>query len=426
MRGTVLAVLAILSAGAPAIAAETGLTIEGRADAYPHGEPSPQAWFRGTFKLQASPLPKLFVRVRWVLERDSAGEIRRDELYRDDDRGIARAASRFDDLLVGVRVGRATVEVGKQRLTWGRTTFIQATDNLTPRDWTDPLDEVRLSPWSVRASFDTGTLWVDGAVVPRYAPSRLPRLGGRWFAVAPAVVPNPAFPTSGPPALRVVPAYGTDDFPAVTWSTLQGAIRGGYRGARGEGTISVFRGYDDAPVLTAVPGLPDPVAGTVPVTLHRAAARLDVYGADGEVLAGAWIVRGEAGYFRYPSGERDAFVLYQVEAQWSRGSWLAIAGYGDATGGTVEANAPTALDLAFLPAVFVRGQYGEATEWRVAADGVYGVDGRDGLVRLSGSYPVAANVRAGAEAALLWGAADTFFGHWRDNDRLRAFVTLSF
>jgi hypothetical protein len=176
-----------------------------------------------------------------------------------------------------------------------------------------------------------------------------------------------------------------------------------------------------------MPGAPDLAGGTAPVTLNRAAARLDVYGADGEVLAGSWIARGEAGYFRYPEGERDGFLLYEIEGQWSRGSWLAIVGYGGATGGeTIETNAPTALDLAFLPALFVRAQYGEVTDWRVAADAVYGVDGHDGLVRLSGSYPLGGYARAGAEAAILWGNPDTFFGRWRDNDRLRVFVTLTF
>ncbi len=417
-----LAVLAADTAGA----VETGLTIESWGDVYRHGDPAVQGWLRETFKLSASHAPGLFVRVAWMIEADTHGEISRDDLYDDDDRAILRSASRFRDLILGFRAGPATVELGKQRLTWGRTSFINATDNLTPRDWTDPLDEQRLSPWSARVSVEKGRAWGEAAVVPRYAPSRLPVLGGRWFAIDPGTVPNPAYPGAGPPLLAIEAAYGADEFPGIGWDTLQGALRAGWRGPRGEIAASWFRGFDDAPLLTATPGVPDLVRGTIPLRIDRSAARLEVAGLDGEVLAGSWIVRGEGAYFHYPAGERDGFFLYQVEGQWSRGSWLAIAGYGATIGSATTVLAPTSLDFAFLPALFLRASYGDATEWQVAADAVYGVDDHDGFVRLSGSYPLAGHLRAGGEASVLWGAPRTFFGRWRDNDRLRVFVTFSF
>src|SRR5215831_16693739 len=210
-RALVASCLAALGATAAA-AVETGLSIEAWGDAYGHGDPALQGWFRETFRLSAAPSPRLFVRIAWLLEADTRGEISRDDLYDDDDRAILRSASRFRDLIMGFRSGPVTVELGKQRLTWGRTSFINASDNLTPRDWTDPLDEQRLSPWSARLSIEKGRGWGDAVLVPRYAPSRLPVLGGRWFPIVPATVPNPAYPAAGPPSLAVDAAYGEDHF----------------------------------------------------------------------------------------------------------------------------------------------------------------------------------------------------------------------
>lgn len=423
-RGIAAAALAALASSARAV--ETGLTVDLRGDAYARGEPSIEGWVRESLSVSAQPSSHLFVRVVWIVERDSRGEVLRTSLYRDDDRGIRRSASRFSDLLVGFRAGPATVELGKQRLTWGRASFVQPEDNLTPRDWTDPLDEVRLSPWSARLAVERGRGWGEVVVVPRYAPSRLPILGGRWLPVEPATVVNPAYPAAGPPQLRVEAAYGPDAFPPIAWRTLQAAARGGFRGPGGEIAGSFFRGYDDAPIVTAVPGAPDVARGIAPVELRRSAARLEVAGLDGEVLLGSWIVRAEGGYFHFPDGERSSFFLYEAEAQWSRGSWLAIVAWSDAIGGAPATQSRTSLDIAYLPALFLRAQYGEATDWRVALDATYGVDDRDGFVRVSGSYPFAGHVRVGAEAARFSGAPGTFFGRWRDNDRLRAFVTLSF
>jgi len=380
-------------------AADQGGSIETRLDGYPDGEPSIQAWFRGTYAFHAEPRAWLFARVVVHLEADSHGEISRDDLYDDDDRDLRRAASRFRDLALGFRGGGVTVVLGKQRLTWARASFVNAADNLTPRDWTDPLDEVRLSPWAFDATWERGRWSVEGALVPRYAPSRLPQLGSRWLL---------------PDADDLGVVWGPAVFPSVTWSNLQAGVRAGFRGAHGEARVSAFRGFDDAPRVAQ--------AGT---TLLRAFVPLDATAIDGEALAGAWILRGEAGYFHFRDGS-DGYGLFQVEAEWSRAPWHVTAGYGDAVGGDPATGIPAALDQGSLPAVFLRAYRGEATEWQVALDAVVGTKEGDALVRLSASYPWAGHLRAGAEVALMSGAATTFWGRWRDNDRARLFLVADF
>ena len=400
---------AVIFLSLPAHAVDQGVSIETWGDLYVQGEPSAQSWFRFAYILDAHLHRTVFVKLAALIERDSHGDIARDVLYDADDRDLKRAAMRFRDLTLGFRAGEVTVLLGRQRLTWARTTFVNATDNLTPRDWTDPLAEVRLSPLAADVTWEHERWHAEGALVPRYAPSRLPQLGGRWFA----------FPA------EIEPSWGSASFPPVSWNTLQGALRGGYRGSRGEARVSYFRGYDDAERLTPRFGPPDPLTGVVPVALDRSFPRLVVTGLDGEFLAASWIVRGEAGYFHYPDGG-DGFLLYQLEAEWSRGPWRALAGFGDTVGGGATAVAATSLDAAYLPAIFVAGTYGEATEWQVELTATVGTKGGDSLLRASGSYPFAGHVRVGGEIDLMAGGAATFWGRWRDNDRMRVFVKLDF
>jgi len=400
MRRLLLALLLFTGAVTRTEALDQGGSLETWADVYPSGDPELQGWFRAAYALDAQPRRWLFVKLAALLERESHGEIRRDRWYDDTDRGTARAPLRFRDLSLGFRVGETTIVAGRQRLTWKRTTFVNATDNLSPRDWTDPLDPARLSPWAVDATWEHGRWSVEGAAVPRFAPSRLPALSGRWFET-----PGGAGQLS----------WGRAEFPPVGWNTLQGAVRAGFRGSRGEARVSYFRGFDDAPRIT--PEL---------TVLNLRFAKLEVAGVDGEVLLGAFVIRGEAGYFHFPGGLDDGYGLFQIEGEWSRSGWRVIAGYGDAVGGDPTVAAPASLDQGFLPAVFLDVEKGEATEWQVALDATVGTKELDSLVRVSGSYPFSSHVRAGGELDLIAGGASTFWGRWRDNDRLRVFLRFDF
>jgi hypothetical protein len=370
------------------------------ADAYHAGEPEFQGWIRATYLLDAQPRTWFFVKLAAILEFDTNGDFERDTLYDDPDRALKCAPLRFRDLALGFRAGETTIVIGRQRLTFKRTTFVNATDNLSPRDWTDPLDEMRLSPWAVDAAWEHERWSVEGALVPRYAPSRLPQLNGRWFETEPVAIEL---------------TWGDADFPAVTWDTLQEAVFAGYRGSRGEVRVSYFHGFDDAPRLTADF-----------TTLDRSFVPLDVAGLDGEVIVGPVVLRGEAGYFHFPGGADNGYGLYQVEGEWSRAGWRLIAGYGSSVGGDPSSSDPAALDQAFLPSVFLAVTKGEATDWQVGLDATIGFRERDSWIRVSGSYPFMGHARVGGEVDLISGVLGTFWGRWRDNDRLRVFLQFDF
>lgn len=399
MRRLLLACLLVVGTSTRTAALDQGGSIETWVDAYDEGDPTIQGWFRAIYSLDSQPRRWLFIKLSAIVELDTNGDFDDDALYDDSNRGLKCAPLRFRDLALGFRAGETTLVVGRQRLTFQRTTFVNATDNLASRDWTDPLNPARLSPWAVDATWEHERWSVEGALVASYAPSRLPPLNGRWFETAPVPIEL---------------AWGDTDFPPLSWDTLQAAVLGGYRGSRGELRVSYFRGFDDAPRITPVF-----------TTLNRDFAKLEVAGLDGEVFAGPFLFRGEAGYFHFPGGADNGYALYQVEGEWSRSGWRVIGGYGGSVGGEPSSD-PASLDQAFLPAVFLYVVKGEATEWQVALNATLGTRERDSWVRVSGSYPFNGHVRAGGEVDLISGDAGTFWGRWRDNDRLRAFVSFDF
>jgi hypothetical protein len=435
-------VLLALLGLAPAVAAfDSVVEIELAGDLFAGGEPSAQGWLQLTPRMTHHLSPRIVLSVVPVLELDTHGDIDRDELYSDDERAPQRRPLRFERLSIRFDLGALKVEVGKQPLTWGRTDAMNPTDNLTPRDWTDPLREVRLPPWSLRANIESGRWEGELALVPSFAPSRLPRLGGRWIPLEAIRVPNPLFPLEGPPELEVVPTFAEPKLPATSLNNLQVGVRAGRHGRRGEWALSWYRGFDDAAHVDVSAGLPDLGLGIVPLTLTTRFPRLEVVGADGVVIAGAWAWRFEAGHFRFPASRDDSFLLYELDAEWTRGAWRVVAGYADSSGGqedrslgerltlTVDGDSragSVSLDRGFLPALFVHLGRSLPTEWEASFDATIGTEEGDSLIRLSGSLPVSDALRLGAELHIVRGDKGSFFGAWRDNDRLRIVARLSY
>ncbi len=420
----------------PAGAADAVVEIDLIGDLFAEGDPGAQGWLRIAPRVSWHLSPRVVLTAAPVLEADTHGDVGRRRLY-GDDRDRRRAPLRLDRLSLRFDLGTVKLEIGKQPLTWGRTEAINPTDNLAPRDWTDPLREVRLSPWAVRINVEKRRWEGELALVPRYAASRLPPLGGRWVLLAPESLADPAVP----PGLEIELGLADPRYPGTTLDNVQAGVRVGRRGGRGEWALSYYRGFDDAPHLELSVGLPDPASATLPLTLRPRFPRLEVAGADGVLLVGTWALRGEAGHFRFPEGLDDDFLLYELDAEWTRGSWRLIAGYADVSGaGAVGAGAVSgggsaagggaaataSLDLGFLPAAFLYVGRSVPTEWEVSLKAWVGTEDGDGLVRISGSWPLGDTVRLGADIDLLAGDTGSFFGRWRDNDRLRVFARISY
>jgi len=181
-------------------------------------------------------------------------------------------------------------------------------------------------------------------------------------------------------------------------------------------TLSYFRGYDDARASSRASGCrigdrsrsrgarPRLPRLTVAGSTAKSCSRL------GDARRGRVLPR--------PGGRAGRIRLFQVEAEWSSGPWRAIA-----VRDTLAAARRPSRRRRWTWRSFRRCFSADATERPPSAGGARRhrrTNEFDALVRLSGSYPFAGHVRAGAEIDLI-GAIRHVLGRWRDNDRLRLF-----
>jgi hypothetical protein len=400
MRRTILAAMTLGLTAATVRGADLGGEIRVSADYFAAPAPSEQGWASGKFDWSGRISPRLLFTVAAIVEWDSHGDIGSGSVYDVDDRDLKRSLLRFETLTLRALLGPVNLEIGSQRLAWGRTTAVNPTDNLTPHDWTDPLESIRLSQWAARLGVEKERWNLEVAAVAIFAPSRLPALGGRWWTVQPERVPNPAYPDSGPSTLRLKFRDGTSAFPAATWGNAQTGIRGGFRGSRLEWSLSYLHGFDHAPRLVILPSTPAPDHGTWPIFVNRDFRRAEIWGADGALVTGAWAVRAEAARFDFVEPAEQDFLQVQVETEWSRGSWRMILGYGDATRAESFGSTSAALDRALLPAVFVRVARDAPTEWQASLEGAVSTRNGDSAIKLTASKPLSDGIRLGASLAM--------------------------
>jgi hypothetical protein len=94
--------------------------------------------------------------------------------------------------------GPAELAVGKQIFAWGTADAFNPTDLVNPRDYLDILDNEKLGVWSVAGRAMLGPASLTTVVVPVFTPSRLPLPDRRWTPPPPsgfvAVVDNRELP----------------------------------------------------------------------------------------------------------------------------------------------------------------------------------------------------------------------------------------
>lgn len=182
----------------------------------------------------------------------------------------------------------ADLRLGKQFIFWGRTDWINPTDNITPWDFqniTAEIEDYRLPVGAVKLDAYPGNWTIEAVLVPLFKPNRVemrfgPSLGGLPVDLQPPGLPDSRL-RNWQFGLRISGYASGFDFSASYW-----------------------QGYDLFPAVhmrpvTGAQGRPEAVR------IQQQFHRQRVLGADFARSFGRWTVKGEAGYFRTadPAGE---------------------------------------------------------------------------------------------------------------------------
>ncbi len=175
---------------------------------------------------------------------------------------------------------KLALRVGKQFIFWGKTDWINPTDNITPWDFANidaELEDYRLAVTGIKANWYPGNWDVEMIVTPVFQPNRIPmRI---------------------PDMIGSVPTEVRKDLPGFEVKNMQYGVRASSYVSGFDYSLSYWNGFDLFPSLyVSLPPTSHP--GTNSVRFQYAYYRVQVFGFDFARSFGAWMVKGEGAYFR--------------------------------------------------------------------------------------------------------------------------------
>ncbi|MGH7308853.1 MAG: hypothetical protein ACREK6_09185 [Candidatus Rokuibacteriota bacterium] len=330
------------------------------------------------------------------------------------------------EAVLGFQKHPVKLTLGKQFFAWGTADGYNPTDNLNPYDYLDPIDREKLAVYSVAAQFTAGPTSLTLVLVPLFTPSRVPLATTRWVPPLPEDIAALTESRDLPPNTAGNMQYG---------ARLRGTVAGW------DLSVSYFEGFEPTPVIKQTTAVVAP--GVKTPTFTPVFTRLRVAGFDFSTTFGKLEVHGEAAAkFVVRDGRDDRLQwIAGVNYTWDELGlrWLdrihLIAEYAreevfasDSGSEVLDLDDRFALpNNAFRDAAIGRllFHFDDATELEIG-----------GTVNFEGSvnhYLKAALTHKATDALhvtvgvdLFNGPRDTFWGRWRDNDRLYMFLKYLF
>lgn len=361
--------------------------------------------------------------------------------FRNDQADASRDRVYLDEAYLNLYLGSFDIRVGKQIYAWGRADGFNPTDNLTSWDYSDILDteDEKLGLISARVDYYFGDWILEGVLAPTFNPTILPGVDSRWFPELPAEIPNPQYPSIGPPTMQASYTLAPSSLPQKSLKNTQYAVKlsGIYKGW--DFSVSWFDGFDDLPALPTET-MVDSGFTSADIILQPRYYRRRAIGADAATTVGSIGLRGEAAYYltedwggtdpaiddpylQYVLGvdrtfsdllpDKDLFVLLQ---------WVQEVQIPDRQ--TVYRI--TDLNHVFRKSLMGKADlsFGEYTKFII--EGVFNVDNEDWWVQLGLDESIVDGVNLYALIDLLGGPQDSFFGMFKDNRRAQVKLKYSF
>jgi hypothetical protein len=324
--------------------------------------------------------------------------------FEDDD--IRRNYFNFTEAFLDIYFENSDLRLGRQIVKWGKADVWNPTNNVNPTDYANLLDDDDIGVVAANLNYYWNDWNLQVIGVPGFTPTRLPPRGTR-FSLIP---PDPSLPVEDP------------ELPANTIDNSQFGLRlkTTYRGW--DFSASYYDGVNDIPAATI---RYDPFP--MPVSIVPAYHRFRAVGGDFATTFDRWGLHGEAAYIEFDGDTEDARLQYVIGGDYTKSNILfdhdlfVILEYvgEDVTkkGGGLDTGTP--LDRVLMSALATNIQY-EFTEYtklevRAAID-FY--QGNDYYVQPQIVHEMTDNFEITVGFDILGGPTDTFFGQFRDGDRL--------
>jgi hypothetical protein len=338
--------------------------------------------------------------------------------FEDDD--LRRNYFNFTEAFLDIYFDDFDLRLGKQIITWGKADVSNPTDNINPTDYSNLLDDETIGVVAVNLNYYWNGWNLQVVGVPGFTPTRLPPQGTRF-----AFVPPDGMAQIGPFSVPIM----EPELPSNSIDNAQYGLRllTTYRGW--DFSVSYYDGINDIPAPTVRLGKPIPSPEAVVPVYHRYRA----IGGDFATTFDRWGFHGEAAQLIFDGDTEDARFQYVIGLDYTRSDVLfdhdifVIIEYvgEDVTKKGSGFDSGTALDRVLVSALAGNITY-EFTEYtKVELRGVVDFhQGDDYYIQPQLVHQMTDDFEITAGLDILGGPKDTFFGEFKDNDRV--FVKLKY
>jgi hypothetical protein len=342
--------------------------------------------------------------------------------FEDDD--LKRNYFNLSEAFLDIYFDDFDLRLGKQMISWGKADAANPTNNINPSDFSNLLDDDDIGVVAVNLNY----YWRDWGLqlvgVPGFTPTRLPPRGTRFALLPDAPV---SIEVPGVPFPLLIPVEDPE-LPSNTPENSQFGVRAKttYRGW--DFSLSYYDGVNDLPAASLRFG-----AGPFPVAVVPVYNRFRAMGTDFATTVGRWGIHGEAAQLVFDGEKEDSRIQYVIGCDYKKSDILfdhdlfVIFEYiGEHVNHESESlDTGASLDSIFKSAFATNVTYGFTEYTKLEVVGIIDVyQGDDYYVQPQLVHEVTDDLEITAGLDLLGGPSGTFFGEFKDNDRV--FVKLKY
>ncbi|MFQ5830124.1 MAG: DUF1302 family protein [Candidatus Methylomirabilia bacterium] len=330
------------------------------------------------------------------------------------------------------------VRIGRQFITWGRADSLRPTDVFKRHDYTDLIEDREEAVDAVKLDLFRDSLTLEGVWAPVFDPDITSfRAENRWTA----------FPRTGVvPGLgqaRLTFREGRREEPSRGPESGQVGLRLSGLSGGWDFAGMYYYGYDRVPtIIRQEVSRIDPVAGEATITLVPIHKRIHVIGGDFATVISEWGLRGEASYTLTTDPQSDDGEVDDPYLRFTGGVDRTLSGIP--VGQSLFLILEYALDTELPPrgpsnqeevggllhffrhALLLNGSWKYTEFLRVKLKGFVNLEEGDFVLQPEVSWQPMDAMTIVIGADVLGGSRTSFFGTFRDNDRLRARISYVF